>query len=40
LVSRDRHNEIYRWSPEFGHVRNFGVFLIDMGIESPLVPIF
>ena len=40
LVSRNRHNEIYRWSPEFGHVRTFGVFLINKGIDSPLVPIF
>lgn len=40
LVSRKRHNEIYRWSPEFGHVRSFGVFLINKGIDSPLVPIF
>lgn len=40
VVSHDRHNEIYRWSPEFGHVRTFGVFLINKGIDSPLVPIF
>lgn len=40
LVSGSRHNEIYRWSPGPGQVRDFGSFLIQMGIDSPLVPIF
>lgn len=39
LVSGDRHNEICRWSPQLGNVRTFGVLLIEMGIDSPLVPI-
>lgn len=39
LVSRNRHHAMYRWSPETGNVRAFAVQLIEMGIDSVLVPI-
>ena len=40
LQRGEQHHEIYRWSPEEGPVKTFGMSLIEQGIDSVLIPIY
>jgi hypothetical protein len=39
LQEGKRSHQIFRESPEWNEVRWFGEYLIEMGIDSPFVPI-